>query len=171
MSWLVVLEALNLRLYLTYLASEFKVELDQIFVSEYRELVDSYFKQELSACDGVEKTLAQINLPMCVATNGPLAKMQRALEVTNLSHYFGSNLFSAYDIESWKPDPGLFLYAAKTMGFEPQECLVIEDSRVGIQAAEAAGIKALLYDPNHVHQSLVGDKTIHHFEDVLTKIS
>ncbi|NJM22904.1 MAG: HAD-IA family hydrolase [Nostocaceae cyanobacterium CSU_2_110] len=50
-----------------------------------------------------------------------------------------------YDISSWKPEPGLFLYAASKMGFSPEHCVVIEDSDVGIQAARLAGIYALKY--------------------------
>ncbi|OUL36536.1 hypothetical protein BV372_07155 [Nostoc sp. T09] len=54
-------------------------------------------------------------------------------------------MFSSYDVGSWKPDPGLFLYAVNKMGFSPEYCVVIEDSDVGIEAAHSAGIYALKY--------------------------
>lgn len=155
---------------LSALSSEYKVELGETFAKEYRALVQLYFKQELKACEGVADTLPQIEVAMCVASNGPLAKMQLAISVTGLAGYFGDDLFSAYEVDSWKPDPGLFLNAAKKMGFKPAECLVLEDSAVGIKAAEAAGMKPLLYDPNHIHTAITGIERIHHFSDVLSRL-
>lgn len=152
------------------LQTEFSVELSDEFIVEYRVLVNELFQRELEPCVGVSQTLAQIDLPMCVATNGPLDKMKLALGVTNLAHYFGDHLFSAYEVGSWKPDPKLFLFAASAMGFNASECLVVEDSIVGIQAAKAAGMNALLYDSNRVHRD-AGVTTIHHFVDVLEQLA
>jgi beta-phosphoglucomutase-like phosphatase (HAD superfamily) len=50
-------------------------------------------------------------------------------------------------VHSWKPDPGLFLHAARTMGFAPSQCVVVEDSDVGIDAALAAGMRAMHFIP------------------------
>ncbi|WP_349643399.1 HAD-IA family hydrolase [Bradyrhizobium betae] len=44
---------------------------------------------------------------------------------------------------SWKPDLGLFLHAAQTMGVHPSRCIVVEDSVSGIHAAKAAGMRVL----------------------------
>ena len=52
---------------------------------------------------------------------------------------FKNNIFSSYDIGSWKPEPGIYLHAAKQMGFKVNECVVIEDSEAGIRAAKAGG--------------------------------
>ncbi|BAY22016.1 HAD-superfamily hydrolase subfamily IA, variant 3 [Calothrix sp. NIES-2100] len=98
--------------------------------------------------------LKTLEYPVCVASSAPMAKIRKALNVTNLSHYFGVDaerlavrhrLFSSYDIGSCKPEPGLFLYAANNMGFLPESCVFIEDSDVGIPAARSAGIYALKY--------------------------
>jgi beta-phosphoglucomutase-like phosphatase (HAD superfamily) len=88
-----------------------------------------------------------------VASNGPKDKMQKALQLTQLSSFFNGKLYSAYDINSWKPDPGLFLYAAQKMGFKPEQCLVVEDTLVGIEAAKAGGMKTVLYDPHNTHKN------------------
>ena len=53
--------------------------------------------------------------------------------------HFAGRIYSSYEIGSWKPEPGIFLHAAKDMGFRPEECVVIEDSASGIQAALAGG--------------------------------
>ena len=152
---------------LEQLEVEHSVTLNDEFVEDYRQLVELLFTNELVACEGVVDTLTKLDLAMCVASNGPIEKMLLALSVTNLASFFGENFFSAYEIKAWKPDPMLFLHAAKTMGYEPAECLVLEDSLVGIEAADAAGMKAVLYDPNDVHTEITGVKKIKHFSDVL----
>ena len=61
--------------------------------------------------------------------------------MTGLYDFFDGNIFSASDIGVPKPAPDLFLYAAKKMGFKPEQCVVIEDSIPGVTAANRARIK------------------------------
>jgi len=143
--------AWKLDIIIANLQKEHDFELDDDFVPSYRAKVAGLFEKSLAPCDGVIDALESIDLPRCVASNGPLEKMQHALLVSGLSKYFSQNLFSAYDIGSWKPEPDLFLYSASKMGFEPNDCMVIEDSEVGITAAKAAGIPAILYDPSEIY--------------------
>jgi len=154
---------------LSIIQSESNVELDSAFIDDYRDLVNHFFQDQLKECNGVSQTLDEISIAKCVATNGPLAKMRLALKVTHLDSYFNENLFSAYEVGAWKPDPSLFLFAAKKMGFKPDECLVVEDSIVGINAAKAAQMQSVLYDPNHVHGE-VNTTKIHHFTDLLEQL-
>lgn len=88
------------------------------------------------------------NINRCVASNGKHEKMQVTLPLTGLLDYFGNKIFSYEDVRVGKPAPDLFLHAAKTMGAEPSETLVIEDSLTGIRAALAAGMKPFAYCPN-----------------------
>ena len=53
---------------------------------------------------------------------------------------FAPNIFSAADVAEGKPSPDLFLHAARAMGVEPKDCLVIEDSVAGVIAGRAAGM-------------------------------
>ena len=73
-----------------------------------------------------------------------------------LKKYFGNAIFSSYEINSWKPEPDIFLFAAKKMGVHPHECLVIEDSMKGIESALKAGMKTILFDPMHRFDSING---------------
>jgi beta-phosphoglucomutase-like phosphatase (HAD superfamily) len=75
--------------------------------------------------------------------------MQLNLKITGLAKYFEGRLFSAYDINSWKPDPTLFLTAAKALGFEPKDCAVIEDSLSGVQAGIAGGFDVFALSHTH----------------------
>ena len=74
-------------------------------------------------------------------------------------------------LRSFKPDPGLFLHAARKMGFEPHQCVVVEDSLVGIQAAKAAGMVALLYSPSPPDHPYGADVTFAEMEELTTIIS
>lgn len=119
------------------------------FEDIYRARAALVFEERLEAIPGIHDALRALPHPKCVASNAPRKKLNHTLQLTKLREHFGDNVFSAYDLQAWKPDPTLFLHAAKEMGFPPQQCAVIEDSEVGIQAAEAAGMHALLYDPHH----------------------
>ena len=67
--------------------------------------------------------------------------MQWTLGLTQLLPRFEGRLFSAEDVSQGKPAPDLFLFAAKRMGYDPADCIVIEDSIPGINAALAAGMR------------------------------
>lgn len=121
------------------------LNLPDTFEQQYRQRVAELFVRDLKPMPGVLEMLESINSPKCIASSGPLSKIRQALEVSGLAAYFGDNLFSSYEIGSWKPEPGLFQYAAHAMGFMPNQCAVIEDSEVGIEAAIAAGMTPLYY--------------------------
>jgi len=114
----------------------------------YRQLVHDLFVSDLRAFPGVHEALASINVPICIATSAPRAKIRQALTTTGLDQYFGDNLYSSYDIGSWKPQPNIFLYAAKNMNASPHDCLVVEDSTARIEAALSAGMKVTQYCPS-----------------------
>ena len=50
--------------------------------------------------------------------------------------FFEGRIFSCYTIQKWKPNPAVFLLAAETMGFKPEECVIIEDSIHGVENAK-----------------------------------
>jgi HAD superfamily hydrolase (TIGR01509 family) len=121
------------------------LNLHDSFEQHYRQRVAELFAHDLNPMPGVLEMLATLTSPKCISSSGPLPKIRQALEVSGLAAYFGDNLFSSYVIGSWKPDPGLFQYAAYAMAFVPSRCAVIEDSEVGIEAAIAAGMTPLYY--------------------------
>ena len=59
-------------------------------------------------------------------------------------------MVGAEDVQKGKPNPDLFLCAAERLGVPPSECIVIEDSDAGIEAAKAAGMKALRFYNNRL---------------------
>ena len=81
----------------------------------------------------------------CVASSGGLDKMRVTLGITGLWQRFEGRIFSATQVPRGKPFPDLFLHAALSMNEHPFVCTVIEDSLPGLQAARAAGMRALAY--------------------------
>jgi HAD superfamily hydrolase (TIGR01509 family) len=117
------------------------------FVPELRDRMSVAFKARLQPIAGVEAVLRSVRQPYGVASNGPRDKMELSLRTTGLLAYFGDRIFSAYEIGSWKPEPGLFLHAAKALGVPPERCAVVEDSVVGVRAGRAAGMAVFGFAP------------------------
>lgn len=110
------------------------------FEEQYRKESFQRFKNEIKPIDGVKDVIQDLKIPFCVASSGPVNKIKLNLELTGLSSFFqDKTIFSCYTIKKWKPDPAVFLWASETMGFRNNECLVIEDSPIGIEAAISGG--------------------------------
>jgi HAD superfamily hydrolase (TIGR01509 family) len=124
------------------------------FVATLRRRDIAAFRAELQPMPGVLETLEaldRLNVAKCVASSGTPAKLNVTLGVSGLSRCFEPHIFSAEMVESGKPAPDLFLYAAHRMGVPPDACVVIEDSVPGIEAAQAAGMRAFGFiGGNHV---------------------
>jgi beta-phosphoglucomutase family hydrolase len=78
--------------------------------------------------------------PVAIASGGPRDIVRRSLELTGLAPLFPV-VVSADDVLHGKPDPEIFLLAARLLKVEPARCLVFEDAEPGMRAAEAAGMK------------------------------
>jgi HAD superfamily hydrolase (TIGR01509 family) len=119
------------------------------FEAQFRILEAELSETLVTPIDGVHEMLKELDAPRCIASNAPRAKTERSLQSCGLSPYFETNqIFSAYEVGRWKPEPDLFLAAADQMGFDPDHCVVLEDSEVGIAAAQAAGMTAVLFAPD-----------------------
>jgi HAD superfamily hydrolase (TIGR01509 family) len=101
---------------------------------------EAAFRAELQAMKGVAAAVESLPMPSCVASSGTTRKIRTNLGTTGLLHLFDPHLFSAEMVARGKPAPDLFLHAAQSMGVAPADCIVVEDSVAGIQAARAAGM-------------------------------
>ncbi len=81
-------------------------------------------------------------IPLAIASGGAGRAVHAGLDATSLRPLF-ENIVTGEDAPQGKPDPGLFLLAANRLGVEPSRCLVYEDSPEGMQAAHAAGMRAV----------------------------
>ena len=113
--------------------------------ADYRHRMAAAFEAGLRPVPGVVEAIEAIEAPTCVASSGPHDKMRHSLGLTGLHERFAGRIFSAYDVARGKPAPDLFLHAASAMGHPPEDCVVVEDSPVGVEAALAAGMRVLGY--------------------------
>jgi beta-phosphoglucomutase len=77
-----------------------------------------------------------------LASSAPIENIQLISEVLGLRQYFTA-LVSGETVAHGKPAPDIFLKAAKELGIDPGQCLVIEDAVAGVQAAHAAGMRCI----------------------------
>jgi HAD superfamily hydrolase (TIGR01509 family) len=95
----------------------------------------------VAAIDAIE---AQ-GIKTCIASSGDHEKMKVTLGKTGLLSRFGGRIYSATQVAKGKPAPDLFLFAAAQMGFPASQCVVVEDSPFGVEAAVAANMRAMAY--------------------------
>ena len=128
---------------ISYVEERLGYKPDYDIEQSYRRLSFEAYRKRMRPVDGIIDVLNNLKVPKCVASNGPRAKIDLNLQLTGLDKFFrNEKIFSAYDIQKWKPDPALYLKAANEYDVRPNECLVIEDSIHGLQAAAAAGMKS-----------------------------
>ncbi|WP_424831858.1 HAD family hydrolase [Ruegeria sp.] len=107
--------------------------------------------------------LDKCGLPYCVASNGPPSKMKVTMGQNDLWDRFKDALFSAEVLGIGKPDPTLFLTAAKHFGASSP--VVIEDSLAGVTAAIRANMRCLAYAP-HGNGAVLADLGAEVFTDM-----
>ena len=81
-------------------------------------------------------------VPMAVASNGRRANVEATLRALGLSPLFDA-VVSVEEVERGKPEPDLFLEAARRIGVSPAECVVFEDSAEGLEGARRAGMRTV----------------------------
>ncbi len=111
------------------------------FTVQVRQQMEVRFRQGLQPLPGALALLQSLTVPFCVATNGPREKVELTLTLTGLRPLLGERIYTAYEVGSFKPAPGLFLHAAQALGVTPAHCAVVEDSLPGVQAGLAAGMQ------------------------------
>ncbi len=139
------------------LNGEFGTALDVARVSAFqRQSYQALLPQVL----GIDSVLAfarerRGKFPMAVASGGDRPTVTRTLESLGIATWFDA-VVTAEDVTFGKPAPDLFLLAAARIGVPPASCVVFEDSLLGIEAAERAGMGAVLVKRSSVPQLAPG---------------
>ena len=106
------------------------------------ELMDAFVEQEgVVLKPGIHELLLFLKergIKTAIATSSPMERTLLYLGSVGLQNSF-DELVSGYMVEKGKPEPDIYLYAAKKLGVKPEECMVLEDSPAGILAAYRAG--------------------------------
>ena len=129
--------------------------------TEFAERKNNYYLElledmdESAVLEDVKKVLKELKEKGLLLAVGSASKNAPViLEKTGLMPYL-DKISCGLDTTKSKPDPEVFLVAAKKLGLSPKDCLVVEDSAAGIVAAAAGGMKSLGVGP--LYQSLHAD--------------
>lgn len=104
------------------------------------------------ATEGLE-WLRSKKIATAVVSNAKRRELKETLERLNLFNYFDL-VISRDDVQLPKPDPTPYLFAAASLGLEVQDCMAVEDSPPGIEAALFAKIPSAAITSNFTHQEL-----------------
>lgn len=121
-------------------AEDLTIEGDEAYIKALRD-------SDFDPIDGLIPLLDRIKANgtrMIVASSASRENIKLVLDKFAITQYF-EGYVSSQDVEKTKPNPDIFLLAAKTLGVEPKNCVVIEDAKHGVQAAIAAGMKCIGY--------------------------
>ncbi len=134
-----------------YICSSFNLKISpEILVACKRKYFKELFDEDTSfkLLEGVLELIQEYHkkaLVLVLASSASMININRIFKRFDLDPYFISKLSGA-DLKASKPHPEIFKNAAKASGFLPSECMVIEDSTNGINAAKAAGIYCVGYN-------------------------
>lgn len=122
------------------------IELKDDFFEEIKQYFTMLLNTSFPLIENADTTIKNINKTQCLATGTPASRVAWKVALSNLSDIFTEqNSFSSDLVANGKPAPDIFLYAAQKMGFEPKDCIVIEDSFVGLQAAINANMTPVAF--------------------------
>ncbi len=93
--------------------------------------------------------LNRLEVPIAVGTSTPRAAALKRLKTAGLLHYFDI-IVTRDEVENHKPDPSVYLYAAKQLKQQPKTCVVIEDAPSGLAAAHNAAMKCCVVEVPYV---------------------
>lgn len=108
--------------------------------------------------------------PCALASSSPRRYVNRVLRVTGLAEFFDV-VKTGDDVSAFKPDPEIFVAAARDLGLPPERCLVMEDAHSGILAGKAAGMKVLAVESEHTlpEQRELADRRVRDYCGLVAK--
>ena len=111
--------------------------------------------------------LKEMGLRLAVASSTNIEQVEKILEMNHVSERL-EKIVSGSTVKRSKPDPAVYLYTAEQLGLFPEECLVIEDSTVGITAGHRAGMTvAALIDNRFSFDRTLADYGMHSLLEII----
>jgi HAD superfamily hydrolase (TIGR01509 family) len=130
----------------------------------YRELAPRLMRP-IPGVVALIRALQAEGVPLAVGSSGPLPNIRLILESLSLQDCF-SALATGEDVRHGKPDPEVFLVAARRLNLEPARCVVVEDAPQGVEAARRAGMAVLAITSSRPARDLAADQVVESFESL-----
>ncbi|MCI2260345.1 HAD-IA family hydrolase [Xanthomonas indica] len=122
---------------------QYALDLPPGLYQDIRTRSEALIAAEVQPIDGVREALLALPLPLAVASNSMRESVVASVARAGLRERVGERIFSADMVARPKPEPDVYLLAARTLEVAPERCLVIEDSATGASAALAAGMTVI----------------------------
>jgi beta-phosphoglucomutase len=134
----------------------FELEKDKARTYEiYAEIVAGKLEAFYGVIEFIEKCRSR-GLKLAVASSADPPKVEINLAEIGIPSSTFDTVVTGLDIEHKKPEPDIFINAAKKLGVNPSECLVVEDAVSGVAAGKAAGAKVLALTTSFSAEELSG---------------
>jgi len=121
------------------------VDIEEVKARTY-EIYEMIVRGKLSPLPGTHEFISECRkkgLKLALATSADRGKMEVNLREIGLPSETFHAIITGLDVENKKPFPDIYIKAAKSIGLEPQECLVVEDAVSGIKSGKSAGCRCL----------------------------
>ena len=142
---------------------DFYHETSEKLIFNYNDLINPYIKYILPK-------LKQDNIKTAIASSSPKEDIEKFLKDCNLESYFDC-IVSGRDFKESKPNPEIYLYTVNKLNVKKENCIVLEDSTYGIQAAKNAGIFVMAHiDHRYGFDQSLADDTFYDFLEAYNKI-
>lgn len=142
------------------------------YAEEKEEIYREIYTPHIKLAENLRDVLTELkirNFTLAVGTSAPPENLHFVLEKTRTARFF-SALVDESMVKNGKPKPDIYLKAAHFLGVSPKQCIVVEDSPAGIQAARNAGMKVVGIASTHTPEKLNGtDLTIKNFSEWKTQ--
>ena len=141
---------------LKMLLGSIEVDADPESIYEAKEAAFRWsIRGQLSPMPGVVQWLERFrkrDVKQAIASSAPMENIEAIVHELSISHYF-TRLVAGQELPS-KPDPDIFLEAARLIGAPPERCVVFEDSISGVLAAKRAGMRCIAVTTSHTEKEL-----------------
>lgn len=114
----------------------------------YRRIVERTGIQPLPGVKAFVESLLENDVPFAVGSSTPRENIEAVMRGAGIENLF-TKIVAAADVVNGKPDPEVFLKAAKAIGVDPRRCIVFEDSTSGIEAGVAGGMTVVALATTH----------------------
>jgi beta-phosphoglucomutase family hydrolase len=132
----------------------------------YREILQREHQTALPGVLNLLNALQKAKVPCAVASSAPRANIDLMIDDLGFRPYFQS-IVTGEDVTHGKPNPEVFLLAARRLGMAPERSVVFEDAHVGIEAGKAAGMKVVAVATTHPAETLGGaDRVVHRLTEL-----
>lgn len=128
-----------------------------VYADEKEALFRKIYEPDAKLLNGLEdflNILEKNNIPKAIGTSAPRANVDFIFKHTGIGKYFNT-ILDERDVTIGKPNPEIYLKAAKALHFNPADCIVVEDSFAGVEAGKRAGSKVIGITTTHSDAELI----------------